>query len=319
MLSTLNLARGTFDRDEQTRLNSHRIEAARAQKNARFILVDEARVAVKGEGLAFLTREQARSFGAGQALYLGRAGGIFYFACDVRQVRDNQGKTVEPTTLTHEDINAISGVDDVVSLRYHAHLWPDLDTALAVCAVAALTWRREARFCTRCGGELDVRHSGWEKMCPHGHVSYPRTDPAVIMGIRDHEDRLLLGRNGVWGPGKYSVLAGFVEAGESLEGAVVREVYEETRIDVSEVTYFGSQPWPFPRSLMLAFTGRTQMSEEDISVDGKEMVHAHFFTRQEYAEALCRGEISMPTPTSVASAIIFAWLGEDPDILATLS
>ena len=195
-------------------------------------------------------------------------------------------------------------------VRYWAHEWADTDTALAVAGVAVLQWQRTSVFCPHCGEKLEIQPNGWEMRCTSRHLIYPRTDPAVIMAIHDGEDRLLLGRNSAWGPGKYSVLAGFVEAGETLEAAVRREVFEEARLSVGRVEYFGSQPWPFPRSLMLAFNGWTDASEKDIAVDGKEMAHAHFFSRDELVMAMRSHEIQVPSPTSVAASLIQSWLGQ---------
>ncbi|MCF2706600.1 NAD(+) diphosphatase [Arcanobacterium haemolyticum] len=294
----LNLARGYIDRDELTRMDSSALASARHDEGARFILVVADNVAIDPatNTLAYYTRDEASRWDANSSVYLGRQGDKRYFACDGTNL-------IEPNDVQPD-------TPPLRPVRYWAHEWSDLDTALAVAGVAVLNWRRNARYCSQCGEELEVRHSGWEKACVNRHIVYPRTDPAVIMAIRDSEDRLLLGRNAAWGPGKYSVLAGFVEAGESLESAVRREVFEETRIEVDDVAYYGSQPWPFPRSLMLAFTGTTRMGEEQLSVDGKEMAHAHFFSRDEFRQALRSGEISLPTPTSVAASLIQSWLGE---------
>ena len=156
---------------------------------------------------------------------------------------------------------------------------------------------------------MTLRSGGWEMLCGRGHTVFPRVDPAVIMAVRDVEDRLLLARNGRWAPGRLSVLAGFVEAGEPLESAVAREVLEETGVVVDDVAYVTSQPWPFPRSLMLAFEGRTRARQEDVKVDGEELVFARFFSREEFSGALASGEIGLPTPTSVSARLIERWLG----------
>lgn len=296
----LILARGYVDRDELTRLDSAALAVARNSREARFVLVDGDRVAVtraaggKGASLGLLTldRNSASTWGVNRSVYLGRAGGVRYFACDVHDAEEQF---------------------DFREIRMWAQEFDDVDTTLAVSAVALLTWHRRARFCSSCGAPLERRASGWEKECSNGHITYPRMDPAVIMAIHDRDDRLLLGRNAAWGPGRYSVLAGFVEAGETLESAVRREVFEETRIPVSSVEYFGSQPWPFPQSLMLAFNGWTDAGNEDIAVDGKEMAHAHFFSRDEFREDLRAQRIRMPTPTSVAAALVQQWLGESFD------
>lgn len=198
---------------------------------------------------------------------------------------------------------------DFASVPLTSHLWPSVEAELAVEAVAISNWIGGTRFCHRCGEPLTLRSGGWEMVCGRGHTIFPRVDPAVIMAIRDVEDRLLLARNGRWAPGRLSVLAGFVEAGEPLESAVAREVLEETGVVVDDVAYVTSQPWPFPRSLMLAFEGRTRARQEDVKVDGEELVFARFFSREEFSGALTSGEIGLPTPTSVSARLIERWLG----------
>ncbi|MFT0848895.1 NAD(+) diphosphatase [Actinomycetaceae bacterium L2_0104] len=295
----LNLARGFIDRDELTRNDAGALAAARNSQEARFILVagDSAAIDPQREGhLLFLTREEAVQWGSRSAVYLGRAQGMRYFACDITHM-------VSPSDVQP------AGAPLMRPVRYWAHEWADTDTALAVSGVAVLQWQRAAVYCSECGERLEIQPSGWEMRCENRHLTYPRTDPAVIMAIHDRDDRLLLGRNSAWGPGRYSVLAGFVEAGETLEAAVRREVFEESRLAVGRVEYFGSQPWPFPRSLMLAFNGWTEAGENDIAVDGKEMAHAHFFSRDELVAAMRAHEIQVPSPTSVAASLIQSWLG----------
>lgn len=297
MIHDLNLARGTIDRDELSRNNPEKLRALRHSPEARFILVAGSDVAIDPQRFGHvlqLTRQEAEEWGSAEAVYLGQAEGKYFFGCDAT------GKVSE------QDVQAPHH-PTMRPVRNWAHEWADVDTALAVSAVAVLQWRRDAKFCGQCGLGVAVSSSGWEMVCPKGHITFPRTDPAVIMAIHDSNDRLLLGRNSAWGPGRYSVLAGFVEAGESLEAAVRREVFEESHIKVGELHYFGSQPWPFPRSLMLAFNGWT--TENDVAVDGKEIADARFFTRDELIEALRRQEIHLPNPTSVAASLIQAWLG----------
>ncbi len=296
----LNLARGAINRDELTRNDARALGAARSGSQARFILVAGDSVAIdpgRPGHLLVLNRQEAAVWGARSAVYLGRVGEHYYFACDVTEL------------ISSTDVQPVDA-PQMRPVRYWAHEWADTDTALAVTAVAILQWHRTSPFCTECGEPLDLQPNGWEKSCPKRHLTYPRTDPAVIMAIHDEHDRLLLGRNSAWGPGRYSVLAGFVEAGETLEGAVRREVYEEAHITVDRVEYFGSQPWPFPRSLMLAFNGWTHAGEADLAVDGKEMAHAHFFSREELIGALRAHEIHVPSPTSVAASLIQSWLGQ---------
>lgn len=311
----LSLARGNIDRDAATRVDSTAVAALRLNAGSAFILVADEWVGVGngGDCLAFLTREDVADFGFLDSVFLGKADGRAIFACDVTELFRREASrigfdlTQRPPAGFALDLEGFPVPFSRV--RYSTHLWNDDECALSVMAVALLNWRREVCFCDRCGSPLHLGRSGWDKECEKGHIVFPRTDPAVIMSVRDREDRLLLGRNGAWGPGRFSVLAGFVESGESLEAAVAREVFEETHICIDRVEYIASQPWPFPRSLMLAFDSWTSMSEADIAVDGKEMVYAHFFSREEFAQAVRTGEVSLPTPTSVAYRIIENWYG----------
>jgi NAD+ diphosphatase len=137
---------------------------------------------------------------------------------------------------------------------------------------------------------------------------YPRTDPAVIMSVVDAKDRLLLARSPGWPERNYSVLAGFVEPGESLETAVSREIEEEVGLHVTDVRYLGNQPWPFPSSLMVGFATRTV--ETELRLDPHEISDALWATRDEYRDLLRSGRLRVPTGISIAKRIIEHWLGE---------
>jgi NAD+ diphosphatase len=156
-----------------------------------------------------------------------------------------------------------------------------------------------------------VINGGFARHCKRcGRDHFPRTDPAVIVAVIDEADRILLGGQEAWG-NRVSVLAGFVESGESLEQAIHREVGEESDISLSELRYFGSQPWPFPRSLMVAFFARA--AGTDIHVDINEIAHAEWYTRDQLSAKLEAGELGLPGKTSIAARMIQAWQdGEAP-------
>lgn len=231
--------------------------------------------------------------------YLGHVGELGYFAVDAQSL----GATAPGRASTWE----LDGMT-VEALTLHAHLWGGLDAALAAAAVAIVTNNRTQRFCATCGASLTPVDDGFHARCGNGHVVFPRTDPAIIVAITNQADEMLLAHNRAWKDGRYSVLAGFVESGEPLEAVVRREVGEEVALDVRDMTYVGSQPWPFPRSLMLAFEARVEATTADIRVDGNEIATARFFSRAEYREAVAAGTVGLPTPTSVAASLIDAWL-----------
>lgn len=203
-------------------------------------------------------------------------------------------------------------VDDgmKVSLRQIAPLLDDTERDIATTAVALHNWHTLAPYCGACGGYSEVREGGHLRVCTQcGRERYPRMDPAIIVAVRDESDRILLGRNPLWTANRLSLLAGFVEAGESLEQAVVREVAEEVDLEVSEIVYVASQPWPFPRSLMLGFTARTV--DTNFSVDGVEIEFADWFARDELAAAIAEGTVGLPGESSIAYRIITSWLTGD--------
>ncbi len=181
------------------------------------------------------------------------------------------------------------------------------EAALVVQAQALAEWHRAHRFCARCGGALDVRAGGYVLRCTRcDRHHFPRTDPAVIMLVTDGE-RALLGRQPSWAPGRFSTLAGFVDPGESLEQAVVREVAEEAGVEIGEVSYFGNQPWPFPSSLMVGFFARATTTT--ITVDGDEIEDARWFTRDEVRRGAEDGSVVLPGGISISRSLIEAWYG----------
>lgn len=194
------------------------------------------------------------------------------------------------------------------SLRDRGDLLDDRDAGLATAAVALAAWHARHPRCPRCGEPTVPTRAGWARRCTSdGSEHYPRTDPAVIMAVVDDTDRLLLGHAAHWPDRRFSTLAGFVEAGESAEGAVRREVAEETAVQVSDVEYVTSQPWPFPGSLMLAYRARAATTE--IEVDGVEVTAARWFTRDGLARDVAAGDVLLPPRSSVARLLIEDWFG----------
>ncbi|MCL1840559.1 MAG: NAD(+) diphosphatase [Propionibacteriaceae bacterium] len=181
-----------------------------------------------------------------------------------------------------------------------------LDVAFAAAALAQ--WHGRAAFCPACGHRTRVIHAGQARHCDTCDADlFCRTDPAVIMAVLDDADRLLLGRQRVWASRHVSVFAGYLEAGESAEQAVRRELAEEVGLrDLRDLRYLGSQPWPFPRSLMLGFTVRTSTS--GVRVDGDEIEAARWFTRAQLRTALDAGEVTLPSRCSIAHRMITTWL-----------
>lgn len=195
------------------------------------------------------------------------------------------------------------------NLRRLGVLLDDHDVGLLVSAVAMANWHAGQGFCPRCGSATESGEGGWVRTCVAcGRSQFPRTDPAVIMSVIDDQDRLLLARGPQWPPGRLSVLAGFVEPGESLEAAVAREVHEEVGLQVDEITYRGNQPWPFPASLMLGFSSRTH--SDRLRRDDAEIAEARWVSRDDLAREVAAGTLALPGRLSIARSLIEQWFGD---------
>lgn len=187
-----------------------------------------------------------------------------------------------------------------------------LDAGAYVHARALVQWHRNHPYCAACGARTESTEGGHVRRCPACAAQhFPRTDPAIIVLVTDRSERALLARNVQWPENRFSTIAGFVEPGESLEAAVLREVHEETGVEVVEPEYAGSQPWPFPASLMLGFFARAV--SERITVDEHEIAEARWFTRHELGSGYESGELAGPTPGSIAGRLIQSWLEPNDD------
>lgn len=194
--------------------------------------------------------------------------------------------------------------------------------SLLAYARAITYWHRHNLFCTDCGSRTESSEGGHQLTCTNEKCRkpvYPRTDPAVIVLVT-YQDRCLLGRKQEWPKGMYSTLAGFVEPGESIENAVVREVFEESGIKTDEVVYHSSQPWPFPSSVMLGFTARA--INDKIKIDNDELEDARWFSREDIFNSLKNQKIHIPIKVSIAYRLIETWFnlgtfGDLKDIVNT--
>ena len=235
--------------------------------------------------------------GPGDALFLGLRGGEGWFALREEDIAARAAGTAAGASAGPARID----------LRSAAAQWPDFEATAFAQARAVLHWRARHRYCGACGGVLEFLRAGWLGHCGGcGLEHYPRTDPAMIVAVSDGE-RLLLGRGPGWAPRRYSVLAGFVEPGESLEQTVVREVFEESSVRVRACRYLASQPWPFPSSLMLGFEADAGPDEPHCPSD--ELEDARWFSRDEVGAAL-RGESAAEGLLLSPSISISRWLIE---------
>jgi NAD+ diphosphatase len=285
------------------------VEAAWADPKTRVLVVHDsaALVATGPDGPELVFTSSADAPGGTRFLLGVDDDGIAYF-----------GLSAELDAAGASDVR--SGAPEVkpTSLRSAGALLSDRDAGLFTHAVALANWHDSHTHCPRCGTATVPAPAGHLTTCPaDGTEHFPRLDPAVIMLVTDPDDRCLLARGALWPKGRMSVLAGFVEPGESAENAVAREVFEEAAIVVGQVRYLGSQPWPMPRSLMLGFQA-VAAGGQSISVDEEEIGEARWFTRAEMRAAIEEGELGLAPTSSIARRLIEYWYGEElPDGPAT--
>lgn len=229
--------------------------------------------------------------------YLGELRDISCYSMELAGSRESaETSSDEPFSVHFRSTDACDPIANIcfVGVRELNGLLEETLSALAGKAVHIMEWDRNTLFCGRCGSETSLKKEERAKMCPEcGFTAFPKISPAIIVLI-EKGDKLLLARSPHFPPGRYSIIAGFVEPGESIEQAVVREVMEEVGIGIKNIRYYGSQPWPFPDSLMLGFTA--EFSEGEIIVDGVEIEDAGWFTIDEIPD--------IPGNTSISGKLI---------------
>lgn len=340
------MASGQFDRDAARRNDANYLNSLKDSPNTSYILVTaRGEVAIKSDhvygqaphggltppDLAHMEAEQLLElshaqvaqlpFSPQEPYYLGKYGEKSYLALRIEapeQTHGQQAAVAQAPERTAGQQAAGQAPSQQLEenwqhcfapLRAVAGMLEPYQGELAAAAVALATWDKNTKFCERCGASLKLACAGWEKHCTAcAHITYPRTDPAIIVAITDDAERLLLIHGATWQPGRYSVVAGFVEAGESLEAAVVREALEETGIKISQASYCSSQPWPFPRSLMFAFTARAGGQQEP-KADMQEVGHAFWVSREEFTQLVLEGKVIVPGRASSGHALVRAWYG----------
>ena len=264
--------------------------------------------------LAWVPSDHAVVSGGGPALFLGLDGGIARFAVDISGWTpapvpgdDMVGGFLDQSLQTHPALPDTLSFQD---LRGQMAQMTPRDAEMAATAKAMLQWHSTHGFCAACGLASSVSHAGWQRTCPAcGAHHFPRTDPVVIMLVV-RGNSLLLGRSAPWPAGMYSLLAGFVEPGETLEAAVRREVLEETGISIGAVRYLASQPWPFPASLMFGCIACA--TSDAITIDHTELEDALWITREELV-AVFAGQHPILKPSrkgAIAHFLMTNWLAD---------
>ncbi len=296
------------DRGSGVRMKPGMVEDLIASGTAKAMVISQRKALVTADGLWFgdatplwnaLTGADG---GAAAAIYLGTTLGPSSLPEGTSVLLFTVAEPPSPGTATVPADAHWAGFRDVAA-RLDAN-----DTALFIEASAISNWHATHTHCPQCGNPTDVEAGGWVRRCPRDNSEhYPRTDPAIIVTVVGPDGRILLGGGGPTDARNYSTLAGFVEPGESLEQAVVREIGEEVGVRVSACQYLGSQSWPFPASLMLGFTAVTE--DTAARPDGVEVTRARWFSREELQEAVSNGEITISTRLSIARSLIEHWYG----------
>lgn len=327
------LSRSTAARQEELRHDPERLRER--WPSARVVLLDDKGRTPVRSGSDTLATRQALEFGdepPADALFLGQWQDIDHWA--VSREPEHAGEPVRMRGSWGFWVEAPKVDGELwLELRGHGDLLDDTSAGLFTTALALRNWHRRAGFCARCGGRVRVEQFGWAARCEScGREEYPRTDPAVICLVHDdvgvNGEHVLLARQPVWPRERFSVLAGFVEAGEALESCVIREVGEEVGVPVRDVRYLGSQPWPFPRSIMLGFAARADRSAPIRPARG-EIEEAHWVSRAEvraaFQDSQTRDPDAKPTPigggaanmvlpgnSSIARVMLESWASAEP-------
>jgi NAD+ diphosphatase len=285
----------SIDRCSHIRVDEARIQQLLESKQSLTLVWYQGKFIMQSELPRFFAYEELSPLQQDltDPVYLGRHEGRELFACQLKQLD------------SHFSDN------DAMSLRSASFKVSPDHLAILFYAQGMLNWLQNHSFCSRCGSDTTIIEAGHGRRCNNAQcarVAYPKIDPAVIFSIVNDigpESKILLGRKSIWDENRYSVIAGFVEPGETLEDAVRREAYEETGVKVESIEYIGSQPWPFPDSLMLGFSALT--SDHEITLIDQELEKAAWFTASEIEEGVKTQMFKMPFRISIAWHLIDRW------------
>jgi len=303
----LPLASEAVDRSGELRLKPD--ELGKLWKSARILHFASGKFRVKPNyELDFQSADQIAQlrsdakFAHGEELFLGIDKGISYFAwCS-----------------DATDFESFETLENYQTLRTLGDFLSQLEMGLAIHSQAIANWHHTHQFCARCGAPTLSANGGSLRKCSSdGSEHYPRTDGAVIVLVKDANDRVLLGRQKIWPEKRFSCFAGFVEPGESFEQTVLREVFEESAIRADEITYLGSQPWPFPASIMISFSALAT-NPDAAKADGEEIEEIRWLTRDQMREAIADQSLTLPPSMSVARKMIEFWYEKNGAVVRDL-
>ncbi|SFE77016.1 NAD+ diphosphatase [Sulfitobacter brevis] len=309
-----------LDRAGEIRSNPDAVTAALAHPDSKAILFWRGKPLLsmaRPAGLVRLAMDHpVLQQASADMILLGREDGAARFACDISgwTPEDLDGATLDSFLDASEQRHPLLEDDTAFAELRRVMTWlTPRDAELAATGKAILDWHESHGFCARCGGKSDVAQAGWQRVCTVCNAShFPRTDPVVIMLITTGNS-VLMGRSPFWPEGMFSLLAGFVEPGETLEAAVRREVFEEAGVRVGAVSYLASQPWPFPASLMFGCRGEALSTE--ITIDPVEIEDAMWVSREEMMQVFA-GEHPRILPArkgAIAHFLLENWLADTLD------
>lgn len=294
----------TLDRAAHLRFSDEKLFALEGKSSSRAYVIYRNSLVMKKDGdaqRALLTIDEALKFGANPGtVFLGLRDGDAVFGMGI-------GAPAVEKLLTRDDVV----VSELRGMAMQGVVPPEQLSAVAQ-AKSLVSWHQRHGFCANCGAKSSMAEGGWKRVCPSCKTEhFPRTDPVVIMLV-EKGDKCLLGRQKQFAPGMYSCLAGFVEAAETIEDAVKREIFEEAGIRCTDVTYYMTQPWPYPSSLMIGCSARA--ISDEITVDKMELEDARWFDRDE-AMLMWKREhpdgLAGPHPFAIAHHLLGRWLHPD--------
>ncbi len=300
-MSAINQHTSRIDRAGELRVNQETLD--QLWQRAQILQIAEGRIAAVDTALTLISAQDvaahiaAHTFTEGSRYFLGLdlETKAPFFAWDTEWVGTIADEVKEVGFSTVREIGSLLSEQEL-EISFHA--------------MGLSNWHRAHPRCPRCGGATRVDLGGAARTCDaDGSQHHPRTDSAVIVLIKDRSDRILLGHQPIWPEGRFSTFAGFLEPGETFEQCVAREVLEESAVVVTELKYLGSQPWPFPASIMIAFEAVTD-NPERAQGDGQEITEVKWFSRAELKAAAEDGSLLLPPSISVARKMIERWLGE---------
>ena len=328
-IKTLPLSRANVDRSDLLRSDPIALEAMRSQ--AAFLIFDGEKFAIARQldsdvnSISLIHHTEPSE--SRESYFLGRSredGAQPYFLIRVEpEFLPSDSAEKQNSDVKNSDMKSDSAVKRDSDLKFDserstewrtlreigAHL-SDLEIGLAVHGQGLANWHTKHQRCPMCGAKTIADFGGSIRRCTSDDSEhYPRTDPAIIILLRDNEDRILLGRQRTWPEHRFSTFAGFVETGESFEQAIHREVFEEAGVEVTDIEYLGSQPWPFPASLMIAFQARIT-NPEAARADETEIEEIRWVSRDSIKSEIDSGTLLLPPLISVARAMIEAWYHE---------